>query len=251
MEVRVEELDEHRTSLNSLLVEVSGAPDGTTLIRRNDLCLSTCGTEPYARSVVSDLDVVEFAVRLPVPSATQPRFWLALHECWRSASRRRVTFSDCGVRLYTGLDQSPPIQIMRLEWVAPVSSSEGGYIYQGAHAGHPHWHVDKDAFLSVKALYESLEALTAPPTEVSEVPTEEFSLENVSSPSEQSTPPYLDCSWMSAIHLPANAQWATVRWDGTTTPGPHQQKPESLNQVENWWEGSLRYIRAELRQTTS
>ena len=76
---------------------------------------------------------------------------------------------------------------------------------------------------------------------------EEFDLATLTPPAGPARPA-LDYSWLVKVHLPAQSDWMHEVWDGLAVPGPHQSEPQSLRELEYWWEGALRYVNAELRQ---
>ncbi len=193
-----------------------------------------------SRKVLTDLGSSEVALRLPIPDVHRPRFWIALHERWIPVSRHKIRFRECGLRLYAGTVDEDATQILRLEWVAPTEDPEGISSYQGKHAGHPHWHIDRAALIGPADYLHSLEALSASDAELE---TEEFGATTASS---EPRGLRLDCSWLQDIHLPALARWAQLAWDGHKIPGPHQNEPYSLEELANWWTGALRYFSAEL-----
>lgn len=91
-----------------------------------------------------------------------------------------------------------------------------------------------------------MEVLTTPSEE--EVPLETFGAEMTPAPQPQ--PSHIqDFSWLTGVHLPAQAGWMHAQWTGETLPpGPHQSEPESLAMLARWWEGALRYVAAEIAQ---
>ena len=178
---------------------------------------------------------------LPIPDAKQPRYWIGLHESWVSIGKRKCRFIGCGLRIYAGERSEPPIQILRLEWAGPTINPDVGLVYDGGHAGHPHWHIDRAAVVGEEDYRRSLEILTRPVP--AERPVETF---DPSTTANDSTRRVADCSWLPQIHLPAHAAWMLTNWNGKTLPGPHQSNPKDLLALNNWWEGALRYVRSEL-----
>jgi hypothetical protein len=192
--------------------------------------------------VVTDLGLSEIALRLPIPNSNQTKYWFALHERWQHKGRHRVAFVDCGLRLYIGSEDEEAHQILRLEWTAPFLNDDGEISYRGKHAAHPHWHVDRSALVGPQDALNALEVLTAPV----QAP---LGLEDFEPTLVLTEPPprfVHDCSWLHKIHLPARAQWMNTEWDGSKIPGPHQCEPSSLEELERWWAGALRYFSTEL-----
>ncbi|HTX36943.1 MAG TPA: hypothetical protein VME43_18065 [Bryobacteraceae bacterium] len=187
--------------------------------------------------MTTDLGFRETALRFPIPNARHPRFWVAMQEQWKWKGKHKVRFMECGLRLYVGGRDEEAIQFLRLEWVAPTFDNSGVQIYQGAHAGHPHWHIDRSALVGQEDYLRSLEILTAPAPEAG---AEEFNEGAL-------VVPRLDFSWLQSMHLPAQAGWMhPPSWDGRTVPGPHQCEPSSVAELEHWWVGALRYFSVEL-----
>jgi hypothetical protein len=244
MEAKRIELSHHVTSINSALMEVCRTSTASPLVRdledQGAVVVNTFDHGPLSRKVLSDLGSGEVALRLPIPDVGRPRFWIALHERWIPISRHKIRFRECGLRLYVGAADEDAIQILRLEWIAPTEDPEGIPSYQGKHAGHPHWHIDRAALVGPADYLRSVEVLTAPDAEPE---IEDFSATTTSADHAR---PRLDCSWLQNVHLPAQTRWAQMAWDGQKIPGPHQNEPSNIQELTNWWTGSLRYFAAEL-----
>ena len=250
MEVKRDELKDHARNIARVFASICEIKLLEPLIQPNEfgagVTITIVGagadSSPPRRIVTSDLGNSETVIGLPVASTKEVKFWIGLHESWRAVSKRRVAFLQCGLRLYVGEPSEPGRQFLRLEWVAPEIDKDGLAVYHGAHAGHPHWHIDRAALVGPEERWRSLELLTAP---VSDPPVEVFGVESfmLETPSVAQ-----DLSWLSGVHLPAQAQWMHLNWDGQFLPGPHQSTPTNLEMLRNWWEGSLRYIFAELSQ---
>lgn len=240
MEATLTELRKHATRVNAVLQETCDASNPAPLVHLIDGTITLSPSCPVAlrREVTTDLGLREIALRLPIPDARHPRFWVAMQEQWKWKSKHRVRFMECGLRLYVGERNEEAIQFLRLEWVAPTFDDSGIQIYQGAHAGHPHWHVDRSALLGKEDYLRSLDILTAPAAQAG---AEEFN------ESAALVAPLLDFSWLQRMHLPAQAGWMhPPSWDGHTIPGPHQSEPDSVAGLEHWWAGALRYVSAEI-----
>ena len=241
MQTTPAELRKHASRINAVLLETSDASDPAPLLNLVDgtIALATSCPSALCREVTTDLGRRELALRLPIPDANHPRFWVGLQEHWKWKSRRKLSFIECGLRLYLGERDEEAIQFLRLEWVAP-SFEDGIQIFQGEHAGHPHWHVDRSALVGQEDYLRSLDILTTPAPQEAE----EFS-DAIALPTRAQ--PLLDFSWLHKMHLPAQAGWMhPPSWDGRTIPGPHQSEPASLAELELWWAGALRYFAAEL-----
>jgi hypothetical protein len=240
MEAKRAELQGHTKNINSLLQDICEAHDPAPLVHLTAgiIMLAPSCPPPLRRGVTTDLGLSEIALRLPIPDAENPRFWIAIQEEWEWVSKHKACFRRCGLRLYLGEKDEEATQFLRLEWVAPTLH-EGVQSYEGAHAGHPHWHVDSAALVGPEEAFQSLEALTAPSPEKPEDFGDVVMADKVSQP-------LLDFSWLQHLHLPARAQWMNKEWDGSQVPGPHQCEPNSLNELVRWWDGALRYISAEL-----
>jgi len=242
METTRKELQDHAHRINAVLQETCDASDPAPLVHLTEgtIALATSCPSTLRREVTTDLGLREIALRLPIPDAHNPRFWIAIHEQWEWKSKHKAFFVQCGLRLYMGERSEEAIQFLRLEWVAPTLYG-GVKSYQGTHAGHPHWQVDRSALIGPEESFRSLESLTAP-AQVEEV--EEFS-EAATSVS-ATTQPLFDFSWLRNIHLPAQARWMQLEWDGNEVPGPHQCEPNTLDELSHWWTGALRYVSTEL-----
>jgi len=244
MDVKYAELQKHAAKINAVLLQTCDTSHPAPLVQENDghIAISTSCPPTLSRRVTTDLGGTEIALRLPIPDVHNPRFWIGIHEQWEwraKTGKHKVYFLACGLRVYAGDRGEAAVQFLRLEWVAPASGEDGIPVYQGAHAGHPHWHVDKSALVGQEAYLQSLAIRTA-----SEPQVEEFSEAAVSAEAQ----PLLDFSWLRNVHLPARAQWMQLEWDGTKVPGPHQCEPVSLEELANWWAGALRYVSTELRR---
>jgi hypothetical protein len=239
MEVTRTELQKHVSQLNAILQETCDASDPAPFVNLiNDSTIALAPSCPVAlrREVTTDLGNRELALRLPIPDSRNPKFWIGIQEVWKWKTRHRVAFVECGLRVYIGERNDDAAQFLRLEWVAPDRNSDGSLAYHGAHAGHPHWHVDRSALIGKEDYLRSLMA----PTEIG---TEEFGdAAQMNIP----LPPTVDFSWIQEMHLPARAQWMHSKWDGVEVPGPHQCEPENLEELAHWWAGALRYVSAEL-----
>jgi len=243
MEVTRTELQKHVAKVNAVLQETCDASDPAPLVQLVDGTITLAPSCPAAlcRQVTTDLGVREIALRLPIPDPRSPRFWVAMHEQWNWKGRHRVCFNQCGLRLYVGDRSEDAIQFLRLEWAAPILDDDGIASYQGKHAGHPHWHIDRSALAGQEDYVRSLEILTTPRSQGG---PEEFSVATVQN--DAPFQPLLDFSWIKDMHLPARAQWMHTEWDGFKVPGPHQCEPTSLDELTHWWIGALRYVSAEL-----
>jgi hypothetical protein len=239
MEAKLTELNGHTKGINAALTEACIVPSSGPLVRVNDLIVSTFNSGTLSRRVTSDLGSSEFAVRLPIPDANEPRFWIAMHERWGYKNKLTVRFLDCGLRLYVGSRDEEAVQVMRLEWVAPKPDHKGIPVYDGKHAGHPHWHIDRAALVGPEDYLRSLDILTAPD---SQNELQDFS-ESTARPERRFV---YDCSWIMRMHLPAQARWMDLEWKNSEIPGPHQSEPSDIAALGRWWAGSLRYFAAEL-----
>jgi hypothetical protein len=237
MDAKRTDLSNHITLISRVVAEVCDAAGNERLVRAYDESGSivvriTDWVGGRSRTVTTDLGQSEPALRLPVPSH-RPRLWLGLHERWEPKGKRKVRFRECGVRLYIGASDEEALQILRLEWVAPTLDLDGAQVYDGKHAGHPHWHIDRAALVGQDEYLRSLEILTAPDLQ-SDV--------EVFAPGAGEMPRRLihDCSWLPRMHLPAQAGWMHAAWDAHKVPGPHQSEPDSIKELNQWWSGALR-----------
>jgi hypothetical protein len=210
---------------NIVAITVQGGPQNSSLTQR---------------TVTTDLGGIETVLGLPIPDRKPPKLWIGLHEAWVFRGKYKLGFKDCGIRVYIGASDEESRQFLRLEWVAP-EIKDGNAVYPGAHAGHPHWHIDRAALVGPEERLRSWQALTAPI--VAETTLEDFSVEAARPPL-----PLLvhDLSWLRSVHLPAQAEWMHHNWNGQVLPAPHQTEPQRLGMLTTWWEGSLRYLFAEL-----
>lgn len=239
MEAKFTELKDHAKGINAVLAEVCAAPNSKPLLREDKLIISTSNSGILSRRVTTDLGSSEFAVRLPIPDANEARFWLAMHERWEYKNKRTIRFHDCGLRLYVGARYEEAIQVMRLEWVAPTADPDGIPVYDGKHAGHPHWHIDRAALIGPEDYLRSLEILTAQDLQ----PELQDFTESAARPGRRFI---YDCSWILRMHLPAQAGWMDFEWKNREVPGPHQSEPSDITALGRWWAGSLRYFATEL-----
>jgi hypothetical protein len=244
MEAKPTELQRHTRDVNSVLQGISEAPDPAPLIDFHDGLIAVANSCPsgLGREVTTEFGIREMALRLPIPDTLNPRFWIAIRERWQYKSRHRLSFIECGLRIYIGDKNEEAIQFVRLEWAAPTYDHNGIQSYPGRHAGHPHWHVDRSALVGQEDYLRSLDILTRPTPQTE---PEEFSGAVSSTPPR----PLFDFSWLQNMHFPARAQWMQSEWDGQQVPGPHQCEPNSLDELTHWWAGALRYFIGELPRT--
>jgi hypothetical protein len=216
MDVKHADLPKHATRINVVLKEICDTSHPAPLIQESDgvISLATSCPPALSRTVTTDLGGRELALRLAIPDARNPRFWIAMREEWEwrpKKNKHRVYFRACSLRLYAGDRSEEAVQFLRLEWVAPDSGEDGMPIYQGTHAGHPHWHVDKSALVGQEAYLRLLEIETAPAPQV-----EEFSEATIAVSSEAK--PFCDLSWLQKIHLPARAAMDAVGMERKPSP---------------------------------
>ena len=254
MEAKRSELSDHATGIARVFASIWGIKLLAPLIQpydfgdRGEITITIFGgaehsSSPPRRIVTTDLGRSETVVGLPFSGTNEPKFWIGVHESWAAMSKHKVCFLGCGLRVYVGEPSEGSRQFLRLEWVAPEIDKDGVTVYEGAHAGHPHWHIDRAALVGPEERWRSLELLTSPV--LSEPSIEVFGVE--SAPLEP-LPIVQDLSWLSNVHLPAQAQWMHHNWNGQALPAPHQSAPTGLQMLKHWWEGSLRYLYAELSQ---
>ena len=254
MEAKRSDLSSHATDIARVFSSIWNITLLAPLIQIHDfvgtgggITLTILGREqsssPPRRIVTTDLGLSETVVGLPFAGSNEPKFWIGLHESWVATGKYKARFLGCGLRVYIGEASEVSRHFLRLEWVAPETNHEGVAVYQGAHAGHPHWHIDRAALVGPEEHWRTLELLTTPV--VSEHLIEVFGPESATQ-GQLST--VQDLSWLSAVHLPAQAQWMHENWNGQALPAPHQSAPTSLQMLKRWWEGSLRYLFVELSQ---
>jgi hypothetical protein len=242
------DLPNHLTFVSRMVGEICGATANEQLVRSYDeagltVVRITDWVKARSRPVTTDLGQSEPALRLPVPP-DRPRLWLGLHEIWAPSGKHRVAFRECAVRLYIGAPDEEALQFLRLEWVAPTTNRSGVVEYDGKHAGHPHWHIDKAALVGQDDYLRSLEALTVPALQPE---AEVFGSSVIDIPPRR----IHDCSWLPRMHLPAQAGWMHEDWDAHSVPGPHQSEPDNMKALDRWWAGALRYLIAELPKAVS
>jgi hypothetical protein len=240
MIAKTRELKAHVIGLNNVLREICDAPQSQRLVEESHgyVYLVFSSTQ-LARKVTTDLGRTEVALRLPIPDTERPRYWIGLHELWKP-EKRSIRFQEGGLRLYVGGRDEEALQFLRLEWIAPSEDPDGKFVYQGSHAGHPHWHIDRSALVGAEEHLRSLELLTRQDAAV-----EDFSEATTRLDSETTRLLY-DCSWLQRMHLPAQADWMLHEWDGRALPAPHQCQPQNVSRLASWWTGALRYLVAEL-----
>src|SRR4051812_23163456 len=104
MEAKRPELQEHTKNINSVLQDICEAHDPAPLVHLNDRIITLAASCPPAlrRGVTTDLGLSEIALRLPIPDAANPQFWIAMQEEWEWMTRRKAGFRRCGLRLYGG-----------------------------------------------------------------------------------------------------------------------------------------------------
>lgn len=238
MECKSSQFANHVAEISKILQRECHISEAGLVVHQDFQIKIRGGPTPLFRPVTTEFDVLEYALELPISTQShQRKYWVGLHEAWKPLrSKHKISFSRCSLRLYVSANQEEPAHFLRLEWVAP----EDG-IYQGRHAGHPHWHVDRVVLAGSKVLARSFED---PPPESGAPAVEEFGPLAASEPIQQGYSEF-DCSWIQKIHLPAQAGWIK-KWRGTEVPGPHQSEPDNFEALENWWSGSLRYFVHEL-----
>lgn len=254
MEIKVTELEGHASEIARVFGLVWNVTMTAPLIElsddesSSDVVITVRGgnNSPLpVNTVTTDLGRIEKVVGLPIPTSKTPKFWIGLHESWQRKGKRMALFNNCGLRVYIGEANEDCRQLLRLEWAAPETTKDGELVYQGKHAGHPHWQIDQAALVGTIDHLRSLEILTAPSSQ--EPPLESFGTV-VTGDTPRLIP---DLSWFPGVHLPAQSQWMHHKWDGVCLPAPHQSTPKALKMLTTWWEGSLRYIFMELLQHSS
>jgi len=252
MEAKRSDIAGHATDIARVLASLIGIKLLAPLVRTYEVAgefiVTIAQGVPHLglpdRKVTTDLGQIETVVGLPIPEASRPKFWIGLHESWVFLNKRKVGFKNCGIRVYVGAADEDSRQFLRLEWVAPELAKDGSEVYQGGHAAHPHWHIDRAALVGPEEHLRSLEMLTTSMEEAAEVlPFDAIRLE---------VPRLVqDLSWLGGVHLPAQTEWMHYLWDGVVLPAPHQSAPQELEMLKLWWEGSLRYLFAELSQNAT
>jgi hypothetical protein len=237
MEAKSAQFNNHVAQISLILKNECRTSNVGALVTTQDFYITIPnGPTPPFRKVTTDFGRIESALELPISNKRhQRKYWVGLHESWQKVSKHKIRFMDCSLRLYVGNANQEPVHFLRLEWVAPEANSGA---YQGEHAGHPHWHIDRPVLAGSKSLSRSLVE-----SGQDEIPAlEEFS--ELTFSSETILDP-IDCSWIQEVHIPAQAGWMK-KWNGTDVPGPHQSEPDDFGALENWWAGALRYFVHEL-----
>lgn len=255
MEIHQNKFREHAKDVSQILAEVCVIPAGGSLVSMSDeagtrvIGVAVSGAVPHQqhREVTSDLGRRETVLGFPIPTPGRPRYWIGVHEIWRP-TKKRLSFVSCGLRLYMGFAEEQLAQVLRLEWVAPEKDTEGKIRYDGGHAGHPHWHIDRSALVGDEEYRRTLAVLT---TSGREVPLENFEPERSTAETALLGRQVQDCSWLQDVHLPAQAGWMHRAWDGAELPAPHQSSPNDLISLSSWWRGAMRYVAAELHSHTT
>ena len=241
MEIPSRAMRNHSTHVQTLLAEVCELPATVPLVFPSQngagLLLGIRSSHEQTREVVSDLGIPEVVVALPRNGFGEPRLWLGLHENWIGCRGNRLLFEQCAIRVYEGSRDMKPVQIVRLEWTTPRSVGGGVAAYDGQFAGHPHWHVDRGALQQ-----STYDATVFAGNEVETTEVEEFQ-EGLEVLEKEAS----DFHWLSGVHFPAHCSWMSTKWRGDF-PCPHQNEPTSLDSLQSWWSGSLRYIGGELRK---
>jgi hypothetical protein len=238
MEGKSDQLANHVAKISAILQKECKISSGPLVIDQDLQITIPNGPMPPFRKVTTDFGSIESALELPISTQHhQRKYWIGLHEGWAPKSRHRIRFDRCSLRVYVGSTNQEPAHFLRLEWVAPEADSG---VYQGKHAGHPHWHIDRAVLAGSKTLARSLEE----PAPVQDAVVEEFDALTVSREHSQEED-LVDCSWVQSIHLPAQAGWVK-KWNGMDVPGPHQSEPDNFEALENWWTGAVRYFVHEL-----
>lgn len=244
MRARQTLLDAHARAVGRALANVCRTASPAPLVKYIDesgglaLRIATAADQ-QTLEVVTDLGVSETVLGLAIPSESERRYWIGIHEAWKWATKREVTFLDCGVRVYYGQSAEDAVQFLRLEWTAPDVLPDGQLEFKGGHAAHPHWHVDSSALAGEAEYYRFLEEATA------DLPlVEEFSSETTSPTQRRAERGF---PWLKKVHLAAQAGWMSSPWATLGQQGPHQHPPADVVSLTQWWSGALLYIDAELR----
>lgn len=197
--------------------------------------------------VISDIGVQESVVGLAGVSVKRPSLWLGLHEHWTYDGSRYLCFKELGLRVYFGTRDAEGSgtdlrQLLRAEWLAP--EIRDGFVNPlGAHAGHPHWHIDH---LVVNAGLPSLQLQWEDEPRTDE-DIRDFEPAEARRNDEDRDAHIDDCAWLQRVHFPAQTNWCEQEWTDTVArPFPHQKPPASLVEVQRWALGVIRYLRMEL-----
>lgn len=77
-----------------------------------------------------------------IPKKCVGTFWVSWHELWSKEDDKNYNLLDAGWTLFEGVPENENITpILRVDWDQfPRKGSE--------HAGHPHWHVERDISMS-------------------------------------------------------------------------------------------------------
>lgn len=238
MEAKKKDVERHAGRVGAALADACNVKRGGGVFKSESSGLYFTISPPAEQvaEATTSLGRREYVLALPRLGARRG-FFLGAHEEWEPVGRKnRLRFRACALRVYVGTDDASPAPLARLEWVAGREDKEGVIAYAGGHAGHPHWQVDEnvlapphpDLALDISATVEDFA-----PDDLGEdragISTDGF-------------------TWFGRLHLPAHGGWMEKAWgEDAGVPGPHQNTPERIEQLDLWWRGSIRYIVAELQ----
>lgn len=251
MEIKVAKLKAHQALIERAMRDVCRLPSSVRFMEARSeagtlhIGIARLGSATdKQRQVIGDMGRSENVFALPFDDANgRTVFWIGAHEIWQFTGKgKRLTFSTCGLRLYSAAADENIDQLLRLEWTGRHSDGT----YAGDHAGHPHWHIDQAALGGREVKQLLAERRMDQP--LSKDPTIETFMPGLVLGSETLSPSStLVYGWLTKVHLPAQAEWMHTAWDGSSRPGPHQCDPENLSSLGLWWEGAIRYLKTELR----
>ena len=122
MEINREDLGAHSSRIASVLAHLCRAKATGPFVRTSEdsgAVVTTLGSitgtpNLVFRDVTTDLGMRETVLGLPIPNEAARRYWIGLHETWVWLGKHRLSFLQCGLRLYVGGTDEGTLQFLRL-----------------------------------------------------------------------------------------------------------------------------------------
>jgi hypothetical protein len=195
--------------------------------------------------VNSDREIREVAAVLS--SADQRRVLCSFVEVWRIVRPKNpeYRFQKTGMTFFFGLktgDEFNDKQIFRFEW------DNWEHQEQPNKAAYPHWQFDR--WLTASKIDESALATLREAFQTQEeqsTDVEPAVFESAQEAIRQTRDRRPNLGWFTRLHFPAIAPWATdpIKDLEDTRYQPHRCIPQSVTELEDWIESSLRYLKNE------